>query len=292
MGNTNVRVSAIQSRVRRYDREYNVARNLEMVEAEAQQHSPDVICIPNYFFQTGLEAIPGPTTKRFADIAVKHGAFIIGGMAEGTACGDGYNSGFLIYPDGGVYPFQKKLHMISMEKKKLKAGCKLLYIDTPLGRWGCVMCNDVFFPEVARCLALKGVEIIFIPSIIGGKGVNGLQAVARTRAIENQVYVVNANGIPYEVADKNPDEKMGQSGIYSPFLDNIDLARAGNEETAIRATLDLAALRKIKQSKGLDADSLDELAKGKSFNMLADRRPELYCEITKKMMGYCEEEEG
>lgn len=271
-----IKVSVIQASLRRYDKEQNVERCARMIEEEAAAHSPHLICIPNYFFQRGLEEIPGPSTLALSSIAIRRDVYIIGGMGESSSDGKGYNSGFLISPDGNVRLLQRKIHMISMEKEKLNGGSIITPLDTPLGRLGCVLCNDIFYPEAARTLALQGAEIIVSPSIIGGIGTRGLEIAAKARAIENQVFVVSANGIPYEAAREHPELEMGKSGIYSPFLDKVDLALAGEEEGAIRAILDMEELRELKATLELSAKNHGQLAMGKGFNMLKSRRPEVY----------------
>ena len=274
-----LKVSVIQLKLKRYDREYNLTTALNAIEKEGKTETkskiPHIICIPNYFLQTGMEKIPGPVTEALGKIAAGYGVWIIGGTAEDTGEEKGYNSGFLISPDGSVRVIQRKIQMISMEKFKLKGGDKIETFEIEGITMGCVMCNDIFYPEVSRILALKGAEVIFIPSMIGGKGVRGMTAVARARAIENQVYVVNANGIPYEVAEMRPQFIMGGSGIYSLFLENTDLASAGKEDVVIRAELDLKSLREVKNTSELDAFDLCQLSEGKSFNMLKSRRTEV-----------------
>jgi len=280
-----MKVSAIQTRLKRFDREYNIKRNLELIEKEAVHERPHIICIPNYFFQTGLEEIGGPAVKSIVRAAVRYDVYIIGGMAEADGDAFGYNTGFIASPDGSVRALQRKIHLITMEKKKLRGGSDCSVIDLPFARVGCVMCNDIFYPEVARCLALQGVEIIFCPSVIGGLGIRGMETVIRARAVENQVYMVNANGIPLEASEEYPDLEMGNSGIYGPFLNEIDIARAGTGEETIRAILDLDDLRELKSTPELDATNHGELALGKSFNLLAGRRPEVYARITKMEVG-------
>lgn len=271
-----VKVSAVQSSLKRFDREYNIRRNLEMIEKEAQSERPHVICVPNYFFQTGMEPVPGPATERMAALSEEYDLYIVGGAAEYSAGEKGYNTGFITFPDGSTHVFQRKIHMIPMESRKLQGGCAYSVLDLPIARVGCVLCNDIFYPEVARCIALDGAEIIFVPSVIGGIGVRGLEVAARARAVENQVFLVNANGIPREASLEHHDLEMGYSGIYGPFLEKIDLVRAGREETVIRAVLDLDELRELKETVELDAMDHSQLARGKSFNMLANRRPEAY----------------
>ncbi|MCE1247337.1 MAG: carbon-nitrogen hydrolase family protein [Firmicutes bacterium] len=274
------KVSAIQPKLKRYDREFNINRCVELISREAEREKSHFICIPNYFFQTGTETLPGPATLKLAQLAEKFEMFIIGGMAESNADGKAYNTGFIILPDGEIRNFQRKTHMIPMESRKLSGGDGYFVIDAGLAKVGCVMCNDVFYPEAARCVALQGAEIIFSPSMIGGTGVFAMKTAAMARAVENQVYFINANGIPLEVAEDYPGLEMGWSGIYSPFPENIVLASAGSGEEVIRAYIDLDELRELKKSTGQSACNLSELAEGKAFNMLASRRPELYGRIT------------
>jgi predicted amidohydrolase len=58
--------------------------------------------------------------------------------------------------------------------------------ETDFGKIGIMICWDVYFPEPARMLALKGAEIILLP-IWGGD-----LTLAKARAIENQIYLVSS----------------------------------------------------------------------------------------------------
>jgi N-carbamoylputrescine amidase len=42
-------------------------------------------------------------------------------------------------------------------------------LDTRFGRIGCGICWDQWFPETARCLALKGAEMLLFPTAIGSE---------------------------------------------------------------------------------------------------------------------------
>jgi hypothetical protein len=55
-----------------------------------------------------------------------------------------------------------------------------------------LICYDMVFPEPARCLALNGADVIFVPTM-GGAAFGGEEisrAAFRTRAVENWVYLV------------------------------------------------------------------------------------------------------
>jgi deaminated glutathione amidase len=64
------------------------------------------------------------------------------------------------------------------------------------GKVGLAMCSEVYMPEVARALALRGAELIFMPA---GKDKGTLWATWRTliwaRAIENLALVVTTQNL-------------------------------------------------------------------------------------------------
>ncbi len=68
--------------------------------------------------------------------------------------------------------------------------------DTVHGKVGLAMCSEVYMPEVARALALRGAELIFMPA---GKDKGTLWATWRTliwaRAIENLALVVTTQNL-------------------------------------------------------------------------------------------------
>lgn len=69
--------------------------------------------------------------------------------------------------------------------KGVAPGRQFPVFDTDIGKVDMMICFDVHMPEVARGLAANSAEIITMP-IMGGH-----PALARARAIENQVYLVH-----------------------------------------------------------------------------------------------------
>jgi 5-aminopentanamidase len=69
--------------------------------------------------------------------------------------------------------------------------------ETDHGKVGLAMCSEVYMPEVARALALRGAELIFMPA---GRDKRRLWATWRTliwaRAIENLAIVVTTQNLP------------------------------------------------------------------------------------------------
>lgn len=272
-----IKVCAIQLGLHRRDREKNLEKCVSYAEAAAGEHNPHLILLPNYIMQTGLDPVSGPVTERFSELAEKYDVYIAGGMAEAAPDGSGYNTLFLAGPGMGVICFQRKLHLIDMERKKLSEGeGTYKIIDICGAKIGCVLCNDILFPEVARILAVKGAEVILTPSIMAGEAVPVLETICRARAVENQVFVINANAVPLEVKDQYPDMQFGGSGIYSPFHGRLDFARAAGGDEIITAILDLEDLRRFKTSPENPPMTMIDLVIGDGKNLLKDRRPEIY----------------
>ncbi len=71
--------------------------------------------------------------------------------------------------------------------KKYGMGAVFPVADTPLGRLSTLICYDINFPEVARCMALKGAEVLLHPTS------DRFPHVKAARAYENTVYLASAN---------------------------------------------------------------------------------------------------
>ena len=88
------------------------------------------------------------------------------------------------------------------------------------------------FPDVATTLALRGAQILVIPSAAPFGYEHLLTLRTRARAQDNQVFAVGCN--------LTSDGFCGRSLVADPRGDV--LAEAGVEETVFRAALDLAAI--------------------------------------------------
>ena len=135
--------------------------------------------------------------------------------------------------------------------------------STPLGRLGAIASEEIVFPEVARCLAMRGAEVfVHSTSEVYGEGDTPKEVAKRARALENMAYVVSANSAGLE---DTPIPKASVDGA-SKVVDyrGLVLARAGTGESmAAHAVLDLEALRRHRRRPGMG-------------NQLARQRFEVY----------------
>jgi predicted amidohydrolase len=176
------------------------------------------------------EPLDGPIAARMSELATETGATLVLGLLE--RAGDVlYDTVVAVAPDGRVTPYRKS-HLHPTESELFAAGTELVVAPTPAGRLGMMICFEHAFPDVATTLALRGAQILVIPSAVPVGYEHLLTLRTRARAQDNQVFAVGCN--------LAGNSFCGRSLIADPRGDV--LAEAGPEETVLRATLDLAAI--------------------------------------------------
>jgi predicted amidohydrolase len=118
------------------------------------------------------------------------------------------------------------------------------------------ICFDLRFPELYRILALRGAEVVTVPSAFTLPTTRDhWEVLLRARAIENQCFVVAPNQIG---AHPGGTRSGGRSMIVDPW--GTVLAGAPDTEAVIVADLDFAQQRTIRER----------------LPTLSRRRPEVY----------------
>jgi predicted amidohydrolase len=170
------------------------------------------------------EAIPGPSTKIFGEMAKKHNLYIVAGLLERDRHLV-YNVAVLIGPDGSIVGKYRKT---CLPRGEIERGCApgsdYPVFATRFGKVGLMVCYDGFFPEVARELSNRGAEVIAWPVW----GCN--PSLAAARACENHVYLVSST---YEDISRN----WMLSAVYDHS--GATLAKAEKWGTVIVAEVDL-----------------------------------------------------
>ncbi len=136
---------------------------------------------------------------------------------------------------------------------------------TNIGNLACIASEDILFPEVARCLSMRGAEVlIHSTSEIGSPQLTQKNIAKQARAIENMTYVLSANSAGIVGSSLPSGTTDGGSKIIDPK--GIVLAEAAYGESVVaNADIDLAALREFRQRPAIG-------------NQLARQRLELYAE--------------
>lgn len=255
----------------------NIARSTELVELAAAQGArlavlPE-LANTGYVFESReeayalAEAVPeGPSSQAWIALAQRLGIYLVAGIAE--RCGHRlYNSALIAGPQGylGTY---RKLHLWGDENLYFEAGdLGLPVFDTELGRIGVAICYDGWFPEVYRLLAVRGADIVAVPT-------NWVPMPGQTRDGPVMAHALtmggaHSNGLTVVCADRVGTERgqpfvgrsliVGSQGWIAAGPASID------QEEVLLASIDLRASRRARQLNDFN-------------HVLRDRRRDIYDE--------------
>ncbi|GIW08777.1 MAG: hypothetical protein KatS3mg060_3582 [Dehalococcoidia bacterium] len=118
--------------------------------------------------------------------------------------------------------------------------------ETPIGRLGCIVESEQFYPEVLRGLARNGAEVIVHPNLEPSPTIP-YAALKQARAFENSLYIVSATPA-FERWQEDGTSRVwdghGGSAIVSP--EGTLLAGCDAGETFATATIDLDLLARLR----------------------------------------------
>ena len=251
----------------------NISAAVELADAAAAAGA-HLVALPEYLqfrgsddgFRASARPIPGPHTEPFADVARRHGAWIlVGSTAEvGPDPRRPYNTSVLIAPDGSLAATYRKVHLFDVdvdqgpadtESARVTPGDRLVCADMEGVRVGLSICYDLRFPELYRSLALAGSSILTVPSAFTERtGRDHWEVLLRSRAIENGAFVL----APSQIGGPPGQPAYGRSMVIDPW--GTVIAQAPDAVTIIHADLDLDRVAQVR--RGIPA--------------LANRRPDVY----------------
>jgi predicted amidohydrolase len=236
-----IRVAAVQMRSTR-DLEANV-KKIDAHLTNCAKEGARVAVFPEcaltgYYDDEFMQSI---TTKRLeaalqrvADSCCKHDIYAI----VGTPTRDGdrlYNSAVVITPQGEILA---RYHKIQLAEKWPTAGDELLVFTIDGVPASIIICHDERYPELVRLPVLAGARLVFCVSHESGLDKESklvpYRAQVQARAVENSVYVVQANA----PANTDSTGSHGQSRLIAPDGNVFKEASMFGEEI-ISATLDI-----------------------------------------------------
>jgi predicted amidohydrolase len=247
----------------------NLTRAVD-VTAEAARRRVDLLVFPEVYMHRRpddstvppaelAEPLDGPFVRGIARVAAEHRLHVVMGVLE-RAPGESYkafNTAVLVSPAGELMAAYRKVHLYDAfngrESDRFLPGTESPpVVDTPLGKIGLQICYDIRFPEWSRILALKGAEIIALPTswVSGPLKEDHWVTLVRARALENTCWIV--------AADQIRSDRVGRSLVVDPM--GVVTADGGEEAGLVVAEVDLERLRRVRQK----------------LPALAHRRPELY----------------
>jgi len=109
------------------------------------------------------ETLDGPTVVAWQEQAARHEGLVVGGLCERS--GDSVYNSAVTVDASGVIAHYRKLHLFDVEKHCFTPGdTGLSVVDTAYGKIGLCICYDLRFVEVVRVLALRGADLICVPT--------------------------------------------------------------------------------------------------------------------------------
>lgn len=205
------------------------------------------------------EDIPsGMVCQRLIQAIRGRSLYVVVGLAERDRDAV-YNSAVLIGPKGYIGTY-RKTHLFFEETLWFSPGNTGFPVwDIDMAKVGLLVCFDWFYPEAARTLALKGVDILCHPSNLVLPYCPDAMV---TRCLENHVFAITANRIGREQrGDKPALSFIGLSEIVAP--NGEILCRASkNDQELFMCEIDVTQARDKRINPYND--------------LLKDRRPEWY----------------
>jgi len=258
--------------------EENYAKAVDYVRDAASQGA-NIVCLQElfksrYFCQAVDSQLyslaekvdeDAPTVRQLGALAAELGIVIIAGLFEKRALGLYHNAAAVIDADGRYLGKYRKMHIPDdpgyYEKFYFAPG-DLGYkvFRTRFADIGILICWDQWFPEAARLLALNGAEIIFIPTAIGNRHAENVQAteygyhkawqiVQRGHAVANACYLAAVNRVGFEPGPGENEgiDFWGQSFLTDPDGKVVGKASADQEEMLL-VPADMSLLEEARES--------------------------------------------
>ncbi|MBT8342301.1 MAG: carbon-nitrogen hydrolase family protein [Desulfatitalea sp.] len=173
--------------------------NRQAAEAGAALILNTEMAVSGYSFRSRKDIAPytetddGPTIRAMGALAAAHGVYIgITFPERDPATGIFYNSAFLLEPEGRIVARYRKM---LTERRWARPGEPRQpgVADTPWGRLGMVICADSYSGLIARGMALKAVDLLWIPANWPSMGGLDPLPLWRARALENGYYLAACN---------------------------------------------------------------------------------------------------
>ena len=213
------------------------------------------------------EPVDGPTVKQWTALAADANGYVVGGFCErdGEAL---YNSAVAVGPDGMILHY-RKTHLFAEEKVVFRNGdLGFPVAHTRFGTIGLCVCYDLRFIEVVRLLALKGADLICVPTAWlpgfdqerwdkDGMCPQGRGAVLQANL--NQVYIACAS----QAGRRGDLDFLGSSILVDPYGKLLSGPLPGSTDKITVTEVDIGAAKRAQ-------------VRGELIAPRADRRTDLY----------------
>ena len=224
-----------------------------------------------YFCQTEnvdlfdlAEPIPGSSTTFYGEVAKANNVVLVTSLFERRAPGLYHNTAVVFERDGSIAGMYRKMHIPDdpayYEKFYFTPGdLGFEPIDTSVGRLGVQVCWDQWYPEGARCMALRGADLLIYPTAIGFESSDTDEEKTRQReawitvqrghAVANGLPVIAVNRVGHEPdpsGQTNGIQFWGSSFVCGPQGELLAQASVCEEET-LMAEVDMKRSEQVRR---------------------------------------------
>lgn len=253
-------VALVQMQPKLGQLEDNLIKMTELVTTIAAKQRVDLIVFPELAtsgaelgvrFTEMAQRVPGMVVNTLAQRAQDFGVYIAFGMATKEKVESVlYNSAVLIGPEGDVVETYHKLHLKGEERMVFREGFRMQTAETDLGAFGLMLGTDLAFPEVARCAALEGAEVMIVMANWEAAEIDAWKTYLRARAYENAVFTIGVNRVGTDVTQSFGGESMvvGPRGqLMGTLADNTDEETGAPKEGYLVVKIDLDDVRRTRE---------------------------------------------
>jgi predicted amidohydrolase/ribosomal protein S18 acetylase RimI-like enzyme len=267
---TMVRICAVQYEMRDVESFAEFARQCEFFVDVASEHKADFLLFPElvttqllschetkqpHAAARDLAEVTPQYLELFTGLAVRYNVNIVGGSQFLLEEGELYNVAYLFRRDGTLAR-QPKLHVTPSERRwwGLSPGARVEVFDTDRGRVAVLVGEDIEQPELARVVASRGAQVLFVPfNTDSREGYLRVRYCAQARCVECNVYAVVAGCVGNLPFVDHADVHYAQSAIFTPVdlsfpRDGVAAESSPNTETVVVRDVDLAALRRLRHA--------------------------------------------
>jgi deaminated glutathione amidase len=255
----------------------SLARVDTLIEGSRRWIGPDLqlLVLPEYF----LTGFPwGESVSEWADkaaldpdgaeyaalgaIAQKHRLYLAGNAYETDRHFPGlyFQASFVVAPSGEVVlRYRRLVSLFAPTPHDVWDRYLDLYgLDgvfpvarTAIGNLAAIASEEILYPEIARCHAMRGAEVFLHSSSEAYTATTTQKKIARqARALENLACLVSANTAGVRGIDVPVDSANGGSDVID-YLGNVLVAAGMGETMTACARIDLAGLREYRRRPGM-----------------------------------------
>lgn len=236
----------------------------------------DLVVLPEYFLTghpsgeslpewralAAISLVSGREIDALSALSIRHGIFLAGNAYEADPnFPDFYfQSSFITEPDGNlVLKYRRLVSMYTpssydvLDKYLHLYGNDSLFpvANTSIGRLAAIASEEILYPEIARCLAMRGAEIfVHSSSEAALRGLSPKNLAKRARAMENMAYIVSANSAGIIGGAMLQDATDAGSQIVH-YNGHVMLEADSGESMNVVCELDIEALRRARRRVGM-----------------------------------------